>query len=559
MAQQKTTAINVLKRIASFCYPSSLQGQMLVLVFFVVFGALFVSGAIFATFIGDISKKQISKRALDIGHGIAVMPVVQQTLVQGSDPGALLQTIAESIRAKTGAEFIVIADAQSLRFSHPNPEKIGRRFVGGDETEALASGRAYVSEATGTLGPSLRSIVPVFDATGRVIGFVSVGYLQAKVMETVKGYQREPATLVFMLFVVVLLGATGIARYVKKQTLGLEPREISSLYLDRQAILESIQNGIIAVGEHGNIRLINPAARALLNLDKNTSLIGKPASQVFAGTDFLKLLTPGERTSLREVYADGRTFLYTAVPIEYAGAVHGVVASFRSMEDFYKLRQELRQTKAFSEMLRVQAHEYSNKLHTLAGMLQMEAYQDAVELITSESSGLQHLIQTLAEAVPHPALAAIVMGKYNRALEMKVAFRFNPDSTMGNVPENYDYDKLVTILGNLLDNALEAAAGFSGRPSCVQVFMTDIGHDLIFEIEDSGPGIPEGRQQEIFSKAYTTKTPGRDQGNIHGIGLFLVNQYVETLGGLITVSTGELGGALFTLSLPKHPEISGGT
>ena len=222
------------------------------------------------------------------------------------------------------------------------------------------------------------------------------------------------------------------------------------------------------------------------------------------------------------------------------------------MEDFHRLRQELRQTKAFSEMLRGQAHEYSNKLHTLAGLLQMEAYQEAIDLITKESTGLQQFIQILAEAVPHPALAAIIMGKYNRALEMKVDFRFNPDSSMGKLPEGYDTDRLITIIGNLIDNALEAAAGFSGRSPSIQIFMTDIGHDLIFEIEDSGPGIAPAHQEKIFEKSYSTKNPVKGQRGIHGVGLYLVDHCVKDLGGHLMVSVGDLGGALFTLSLPKH-------
>ena len=189
---------------------------MRILVFLVVFGSLFVSMAIFATFVGEISKKQISKQALDIGHSIAVMPSVRTILAAGEDPDGVLQGVAEQVREKTGARFIVIADARSIRYSHPNPKRIGKPFVGGDEALALETGQAYVSEAVGTLGPSLRSIVPVLDHQGKVLGFVSVGYLQARVMEIVAGHQREPATLVFMLFVVVLLGATGIAKFVKK-------------------------------------------------------------------------------------------------------------------------------------------------------------------------------------------------------------------------------------------------------------------------------------------------------------------------------------------------------
>ncbi len=543
-----------IKQAIRFFYPASLQGQMFILVFLVVFGALFVSGAIFTTFIGNLSKAEIGRRALDIGHTVAMMPMVHTVLKKGSDPKGELAQLAELVRKRTNAQFVVIADRGSRRFSHPDPEKIGKHFVGGDETAALDQGRAYVSEAVGTLGPSLRSIVPIFNERDTVIGFVSVGYLQTKVLETVKDHQREPATLIFMLFVVVLLGATGIARYVKKQTLGLEPREISSLYLERQAILESIRDGIIAVGEQQDIRLINPAALEFCGFDSDENIIGTSVDEVFGASDFKRLLQPHPRESFREVMVDGQALLLTTVPIKYQGRVQGMVASFRRLEDFHRLQAKLRQTQQFSEMLRVQAHEYSNKLHTLAGMLQMAAYQEALELVSRESSGLQSLIEFLNRAVPHPALAAIIMGKYNRALEMKVDFLLNPDSTMGQIPEAYDQDKLVSILGNLLDNALEAALKGRERPACIQLFMTDMGHDLIFEVEDSGPGVSIELQEKIFSKGFSSKKSKGLRGDIHGVGLYLVDRFLTDLNGQLTISTGDLGGALFTLSLPKHPE-----
>ena len=254
--------------------PKSLQGQMLILVSLVVFLQLVISGAIFTTFIGEISQDQIGKRALDIAHTVAAVPMVATALTDASLQPQV-QHLAEAVRAQTGAEFIVVADRNSRRLSHPNPKKIGQIFVGGDEQDALTTGRSYLSQATGTLGPSLRSIVPVYSIDKQIIGFVAVGYLQQDVADTVHGYQREPATLIFMLLMVAMLGASAIARYVKRQTLGLEPREISSLYLERQAILESIRAGIIAVDGHGEIRLINQAALEHFHLNHKSRLLVK--------------------------------------------------------------------------------------------------------------------------------------------------------------------------------------------------------------------------------------------------------------------------------------------
>ena len=533
--------------------PKSLQGQMLILVSLVVFLQLVISGAIFTTFIGEISQDQIGKRALDIAHTVAAVPMVATALTDASLQPQV-QHLAEAVRAQTGAEFIVVADRNSRRLSHPNPKKIGQIFVGGDEQDALTTGRSYLSQATGTLGPSLRSIVPVYSIDKQIIGFVAVGYLQQDVADTVHGYQREPATLIFMLLMVAMLGASAIARYVKRQTLGLEPREISSLYLERQAILESIRAGIIAVDGHGEIRLINQAALEHFHFEPQQHVIGKKVDEVFANSEFLPLLQAGAEQSLREITVDGQELLFTSVPIVHELTDAGMVASFRRIDDLTRLQQQLRQSQEFTEMLRVQSHEYSNKLHMLGGLLQIEAYDEALELVSHEASGLQSLIQFLSDAVPHTTLAAIIMGKFNRANEMKVEFLLDPQSSMADIPNDYNFDKLATIIANLIDNALEAAVAYRDRPACVQLFMTDIGHDLIFEIEDSGAGVGVELQETIFQQGYTSKSAEHDLNHAHGVGLYLVRRYVQQLAGELTISTGDLGGALFTLSLPKHPQ-----
>lgn len=534
-------------------YPKSLQGQMLILVSLVVLLQLVISGAIFTTFISQISQSQIGKRALDIAHSVAAVPLVAQAL-EDDRLQPQVQQLAEAIRARTDAEFIVVADRQSRRLSHPNVAKIGQKFVGGDERAALELGQSYLSQATGTLGPSLRSIVPVFSQTKQIVGFVAVGYLQQDVADTVHGYQREPATLIFMLLMVVMFGASAIARYVKRQTLGLEPREISSLYLERQAILESIRAGIIAVDGHGEIRLINQAALEHFHFEPQQQIIGKKVDEVFAHSEFLPLLQPGAEQSLSEISVDGQELLFTSVPIVHESTDAGMVASFRRIDNLTRLQQQLRQSQEFTEMLRVQSHEYSNKLHMLGGLLQIEAYDEALELVNHEASGLQSLIQFLAQAVPHTTLAAIIMGKFNRAHEMKVEFLLDPQSSMADIPADYNVDTLATIIGNLIDNALEAAVAFSDRPACVQLFMTDMGHDLIFEIEDSGAGVAVELQETIFQQGYTSKYTVHDLNHAHGVGLYLVRRYVSQLAGELTISTGDLGGALFTLSLPKQPQ-----
>lgn len=532
--------------------PRTLYGQMLVLVLVVALIEVFISGAIFAGLIGSISEKQIGRRALDIAHSVAVMPVVVEALQHPKGEHPQIQQLAEAIRAQTVAEYVVVADRNGRRLSHPEQERIGKKFVGGDEVAALQEGRSYTSKAKGTLGYSLRGIVPVFDAEHAIIGFVAVGYLSQDIAEIVYGYQREPRTYVLMMIVIALLSASFIARFVKKQTLGLEPQEIAALYQERDAILQSIRAGIIAVDAASRIRLINQAALVHTGLDGSNSLVGRTVADVFANSDFKPLLQAGEEIHFKELVIDGQPMFFTSVPIIYQGEVSGSVASFRRKEELDRLEEELRQTREFTEMLRVQAHEYSNKLHTLSGLLQIQAYDEALDLIVREAEDYQSLIQFLTRAVPHPMISAIILGKYNRAQELKVAFAIDPDSSMADIPDSLNQQNLVTILGNLLDNALEAAQRYGQRPAKIQLFMTDIGHDLIFEIEDSGRGIEPEEQEHVFIKGYSSKVDTGASPSAHGVGLYLVQEKVKELAGQVTISTGELGGALFTVMIPKQ-------
>jgi two-component system CitB family sensor kinase/two-component system sensor histidine kinase DcuS len=224
-----------------------------------------------------------------------------------------------------------------------------------------------------------------------------------------------------------------------------------------------------------------------------------------------------------------------------------VVASFRRKDELDRLADELSRVQEYTELLRGQTHEYSNKLHTIAGLIQIGAHREALDLVTTESSGYEDIIRFLNEAVPHPVIAAIVLGKFNRARELKIDFQVDREGTMLDVPEWLPQDKLVTIVGNLIANAFDAVLQQDKDNRRVDLSFTDLGKEIIFEVSDSGPGIPQELLDRIFEKGVSTKGPGR-----RGLGLFLARQRTRELGGWITVAPGELGGALFTVAIPKH-------
>ena len=532
--------------LSPFSGPLTLQQRMSILVTILIIFQLGLIGMIFSGSIAHILEDQIGKRALRVAQTVSQVPEIRHKLVAG-DPEGRIQTLAEGIRELTGAEFVVVGDREGKRYSHPKPDRLGKFMVGGDNAPALEEGKSYISKAVGTLGPSIRGKTPVFNDAGNIAGIVSVGYLIEDVKGIIRERQRSFYPYIGLLLVVGIIGSVVIAGHFKKAILGLEPEEIAGLFTERSAILESIREGIIAIDTGRTITMANQASLENLGLDSADKITGRKIEEIFPYTGMRDVLRTGQPILDRELTIGEREMIFNMVPIVHGEKIGGVVATFRLKDEIDLLAQELSHVREYSEMLRTQTHEYSNKLHTLAGLIQIGASKEALDLVARETSGYQNLIHFLSSAVPDPVLSAIVLGKYNRAQEMKVRLSVDEESSLSDIPQGISQDKIITILGNLLDNALEATLEVDGTDGEVHLSMTDLGNDIIIEVEDSGPGIEEGSEDRIFERGMSTKN--RPHG---GVGLYLVKQALENLGGHITIGESELGGVLFTVIIPKE-------
>ena len=522
---------------------ASLKTRMIFLVCFLVCSLIIISGWVYTAMLGDILEDQIGKRALQVSRTVARMPLVKQQIVKPVPEGKL-QQLAEEIRQDVGAEFIVIGNREGIRFSHPKPDRLGKKMVGGDNAPALEHGEAYVSRAIGTLGPSIRGKVPIFADDGSIIGVVSVGYLQENVRGIVHEHQVKVSILIGALLVLGILGAVSISNRFKRAIFDLEPEEIARLFSEREMLIKSIREGIVAIDRNAQVSVANRQAVSILGYNSDKEVIGKHIRDVLPGAKLSRILTGGEQRQDQELEVNGTTMIINTVPIMEKGNIIGAVASFRRKDELDILARQFSQVKEYSEMLRAQTHEYSNKLHTIAGLIQIGHDKEALDLIGRETAGYQGLIAFLAKAVPYPVLAAFIIGKYNHAHELRVDLEIDPDSQLTDVPQDLSREKLVTILGNLLDNAFDAALQGENKAK-VRLAMTDVGKNLVFEIEDSGQGIPLDMSEAIFERGFTTKQQDRGQG------LYLVKKALEDLGGEMTLGESELGGALFSIFIPK--------
>ena len=522
--------------------PRSLGTRMLLLMMGLLILLVGATGFIGNQVVTGILNEYIGRAALNVSKTVSLTGVVQQGLKQLQSQE--IQQYAERVRQATGASFVVVGDHEGKRYSHPVPERIGKYMVGGDNEQALVHGQSYISRAVGTLGPSLRGKVPIFSSAGKIIGVVSVGYLIETMRDVIQPYQQRLLLWIFGLFGVGALGTWLIAREVKRSIFGLEPYEIAGLYRERTALLESIREGIIAINEKGEVTVMNQQAAQILGFTPEEAL-GKPIEMMLPETRMLEVLKTGKGEHDQEMLIQEEEVIVNRVPILEQEHVSGVVSSFRRAQDIDRLVQELTSIREYSQALRAQTHEYSNKLHTLAGLIQIGATKEALELIGRESSGYNALLRQLSDQIQDPFLSAIIVGKYHRAMELKTQLELDPESWMSNIGHSSRSEKIVTILGNLIENALEASASEEGQKK-VSLSMTDVGNELIFEVEDSGSGISEEQQKTIFDEGFSTKT-----GTGRGIGLQLVQKNLIQLDGHLTIGESSLGGARFTAYIPK--------
>lgn len=489
------------------------------------------------------TKDAVGKRALETAIAVSVTPSIARAL-ETEDPQKIIQPFAEYLRKQVGAEFIVVGDKQGIRYSHPKSDKIGAKMVGGDNLRALIDGQYYTSEATGSLGPSLRGKAPIYTGDGEIIGIVSVGYLiediNLIILRNVLDILRY--TLIAIAFGV--LGSVLLAKNIRKETMGLEPREIATLYRDREALLSSIVEGVVAVDKQGKITAINQSAQNLLGVD-DTALNAYIEDKM---PDFKmkEVLRDGYSVQNEEILIKDKVLIFNRTQIIDKGEVVGAVATFRDKTEIQTMLKTLSEIQQYSEGLRAQTHEYMNKLYAISGLLQLDQIKEATELIQSETSYQENHLKQMKNLIEDTKVQAILLGKMGKASEHKVKLSIDENSSLRSLPEHFDISKVIHIVGNLIDNAIEEVAEKPIRE--VAFFITDIGNDIIIEVEDSGSGITEEDIHNIFDLGFSTK-----KRKDRGYGLAIVKQAIEELKGTVEVHSSDGRGTVFTVYIPKQP------
>lgn len=482
--------------------------------------------------------RQYQLRALGIATATASVPQIRSAL-QAKDPHHTIDPVAQDIATAANAAYVVVTDRNGVRYSHPNPALIGQKL---EEPVVVLDGKTHLGFDHGSLGLSANAKAPIFGSDGSVIGEVSVGILDTK-------DQDEQAAVTWLIVgfsaLVLLLGVGGsllLSRRIKRVTFNLEPAEIAFLLQEREALLHGIREAVVGLDDDGRVTVINEEARRLLKVEE--SALGMPVADLVPEGRLRALLT-GTLDGVDQVaLTEDALLVVNRMPVSVGGRSIGSVVTLRDRTEIEGLVRDLHSVQGLMEAMRALEHEYANRLYVVDGLLELGDVDQARTYVSQISATSRSLGGGLRSRIAPPELAALLLAKITVAAEQDVQIEVTAESRLERPP--VDHSGLLTIVGNLLDNAVDALAN-SPRPRTVSVQFDD-ADGVFIAVRDNGPGIPADKIDAVVIDGYSTKDTR--PGMRRGIGLALVRRIVHRAGGTLDVFPGP--GGNFEVWLPAE-------
>ncbi|QCC86767.1 two-component system sensor histidine kinase DcuS [Desulfovibrio desulfuricans] len=483
---------------------------------------------------------------------VARLSAESSTVIEGmrSDkPEARKQMtdFVEMLTHVSNVKFIVLIDMQGIRLYHPEAWKIGGHIEGGDEGESL-HGHAYISSARGSFGFSLRAFRPIYDEQGKQLGAVAVG-IMSKDIEANMARLNGPLSWLFALSLAIGIGlAVLLSRTIKKILFGLEPHQIARMLEERNAILRTVREGIIAVNKEGTLVLVNEMAEKILRSAGVTGpLEGQPVQDTVPATRLDAIIKEGKPEYDMEQNINGSIIMTNRAPITLQGKVIGAVATFRDMTEVRVQAERLTGLSNYAEALRSRSHEYLNKMHVISGLLRNKRYGELEEYLEHIIGSKKRETSSIAALVKDPIVAGFLESKYSRAHELGVTLHIEGAGELPQLSSKGSH-ALVTIVGNLIDNAFDAVT-YAGEKRITLHIESDFASaggngQLVISVADTGRGIAEEHQEKIFTKGFSTK------GSNRGIGLYMLLLTLDEVDGSVEIDSRLGHGSTFTVRFP---------
>ncbi|MEU9631722.1 sensor histidine kinase [Streptomyces luteogriseus] len=524
--------------------PRSLAGQLFAMQAVLI--AVVVAGYALFTYVSDRSQAEeaAARQARAVARSVADSPSVLAA-TRTDDPTAELQPYALKVMRDTEVDFITIMDPRGIRWTHPDPRQIGQTFQG--HTERALKGHTFTETYTGTLGPSVRAVTPIKDGS-TVVGLVSAGIRVEQITQRV---QDQLTALLGVAAGALMLGAVGtyvVNARLRRHTHGMNATELSRMHDYHQAALHAVREGLLMLDGQYRVALINDGGRELLGVAGD--VVGRSVAELGLPAPLTGALLASEPRVDEVHLTASRVLVINTSPVS-GGERRGTVVTLRDVTELQSLMGELDSERGFTQALRSQAHEAANRLHTVVSLIELGRAEEAVEFATAELELAQALTDQVVAAVSEPVLAALLLGKTAQANERGVELMVSEDSSLddGLLPETLPARDLVTILGNLIDNAVDAAQGSARARVTVAAYTRNSGDapELVLRVSDTGPGVDPEHAEAVFQRGFSTKPAGPGG---RGLGLALVRQAAQRHEGSLTVAEADGGGAEFEVRLP---------
>nr|MBA5585655.1 sensor histidine kinase [Anaerobacillus isosaccharinicus]QOY36037.1 sensor histidine kinase [Anaerobacillus isosaccharinicus] len=512
----------------------------------IVIFSLLIGGIILLGYMAETKEEELSQRTLITAQLVAQYKSVQDE-INNEAASDILQPIAERTRVINNVDYIIILNMDRIRLTHPIKERIGTKFYGGDEDPAFSE-HIYTSLASGDHGYTIRSFVPIFNEKSEQVGVVVVGNVLPSHRELINEIGNSLLYVFIFATIFGMWGAWLLANHIKRQTFHIEPDQLARVLVERTATFNAIRDGVIAIDQNEKITVINQAAKEIVNA--HGDVVGAKIHDVVPDTRLPEVLKIGKPLLQREFFINNRAILSNRIPITVQGKTIGAVAIFQDKTEVTRLAQELTGVQAFVDALRVQAHEYSNKLHTIAGLIQLDQGKKALDYIFDLSEEQAELTSLITHQIHDDSLAGLLLGKYSRCKELGIKLTFNQNSNFINYPEGTTIHDLVIICGNLIDNSIDALVDTNKELKQITFSIKEAEDFLTIQVGDTGEGISENIKEKMFRRGFSTK-----QKDGRGIGLFLVRSIIDRIEGNIDINSEVGKGTVFTLQIPMKRKV----
>ena len=520
---------------------SSIRAQLLrlSLAIVAVSVAITLAGTLFVTLQGE--QTALDNNLVNSASVLSQSPLLRQAL-EGEASRAELAEFLDAATANTSdIDLILVGDTQNILRYAPDSAMVGRSYPGDAQYRALAGEGPYTSNETGPLGSEHSAYAPIRNREGQVIGYVVVGlYLRSLASVTLSTVLRVLAMGALAAGVAALL-AQRLSRRIKTALLGYEPDAFARRFLQREDILEALEEGILAIDKEARVIFFNAAAAQMLSLKPDA--VGRPLRAVYPASTLDRILRTGvpeynvSMKSLREVQ-----ILSDRVPIYEDGKLAGAVGIFRNRTEVARLADDLTGVRHMVDAMRAYTHEFMNKLHVILGYLQTGETEKAASFIINSSLVSSQAIRETADCIRVSRICALVIGKMMHAAELGIRLAVAPDSYCRQEDLLLPEEDYVTIVGNLLENAVEELSRGEHDLKEIRLALYCRPDCNVIVCEDTGGGVDPEIQPHIFEKGVSSKGEGR------GLGLCLIHQLVEQHHGTIDVMTEAGAGTCFTLT-----------